>query len=1103
MLTSESGSKYPWTPMIFILIFSCLIAPARANDWENPEIFGRNKEPAHCTLMPYSDISTALIGTREASPFHKSLNGKWRFNYVDKPADRPKDFYRIDYDASSWARINVPGNWELQGFGIPIYTNVPFPFSPKNPNPPHIPHDDNPVGSYRTEFTVPDGWDNRQVFLHFDGVRSAFYLWLNGLKVGYSQGSRTPAEFNITKYLRKGKNILAAEVYRYSDGSYLEDQDTWRLSGIFRDVYIFSTPQVHLRDFYVRCDLDDQYRDAVLKVTAKLHNYSDSRTASHTVDVILLAPDGKTVRTNPPMTGKVQNVPARTDRVIEMQTNITDPLKWTAETPNLYSVMLTVKDSSGKVTEVESCNFGFREVELKVGQMLINGVPILIKGVNRHENDPDTGYYVSVESMVKDIKIMKQNNINAVRTCHYPNDPKWYALCDKYGIWLLDECNLETHGVRTILPKDKPEWKAACLDRMISMVQRDKNHPSVIIWSLGNEAGYIDNENSTHNAMADYARKADPTRLVHFMSDVNGIDDIVASDIICPMYVSTERLVKWAGEDHPEPLIQCEYSYARGNAVGNFQEYWDTYEKYKQLQGGFIWDFSDKSLRGFDCEGNMFWTYGGDYGPPGTPSDGSMISNGIVGPDRNPEPELYEVKKVYQYIKAEPVDLENGTIRIRNKYDYIPLDFADINWEMTLEDKVLQKGELPKMSLPPKEQRTVTTPFRKARLEPGAEYFLKISFALADDTLWAESGYVVAWDQFKLPFNPPGVPAENIDSMPPLKLKQHRRTVHSIDDIVITGKDFEITVGGKENWFQYKRGVITSFIYKGKELVEVPLTPNFWRAPLDNDFEMQWDQYFTVGIAGLPYRSSIWRWAGQFRMVESVKSKHLNPQVIRVTVKTKLIPGIEADYSVIYTIYGSGDIIVESSFDPAGNNKLPEMPRFGMQMAIPREFDTMTWYGRGPHENYWDRKTGAAVGVYSGRVKDLTHNYVRPQENANRTDVRWLALTNQDDIGLLAVGMPLLSVSAWPYTMVDLERARHINELPERNTITVNLDYKQMGVGGDDGWGARPHPEYTLPAKLYSYSFRLQPYTPEMGKIKDVARRKLPVIQEERKSIEK
>jgi len=1064
-------------------------------------MIGQNKEPAHCTLIPYANTAAALKGTREASPFHISLNGSWKFHWAKKPADRPADFYKRDYDVSDWNDIPVPSNWQLEGYGIPIYVNVGYPFHPdkRTLKPPHIPHDNNPVGSYRTEFEIPADWDARLVFLHFDGVKSAFYLWLNGKKVGYSQGSMTPAEFNVTDYLRKGKNLLAAEVYRWCDGSYLEDQDTWRLSGIYRDVYLFTAPPVHVRDFFVRCDLDENYKDATLKVTAKLHNYTTKTAKSHSVEVSLLDEDGKAVGHNPVATGKTDKIPAATDGIIETQANIANPQKWTAETPNLYTVLLTVKNHAGKVIEVARSQFGFRKVGLKGGQVLINGKPVLFKGVDRHEHDPDHGQAIPLSRMIQDIELLKQNNINAVRTSHYANDPKWYDLCDRYGIYLINECNLESHGVHEILPKSDPKWKAACVDRMASIVERDKNHPAVIFWSLGNEAGF--GENFEH--MAAYARRADPTRLVQYEQ----ADRHPVTDIFCPMYVRIEELLEYAGEEHRRPLIMCEYAYSRGSACGNLQGYWNVIEAHKQLQGGFIWDWVDKGLRKFDCNGKMFWAYGGDYGPSGIPSDGSMVCNGIVGPDRDPEPELYEVKKVYQYIEAGPIDDPNdGKVRIQNKYDFLSLDFVDASWELTTDGKILQKGSLPKLSLPPHSAQDVDIPFKKPENpKPGAEYFLKITFSLSKDSLWAKKGHVVAWEQFQVPFDVPKLPATDVNNMPELQLDQTRR------EITVTGKDFSLAVGKEDFWRRDSEGAITSFRFNGIELITIPLVPNFWRPPLDNDFEMRWDRYFTTGIGGMPRRQGLWRRAGQFRSVKSISAEQLSPKVVRVTVEATLpagetdyqtftlqwgnedlLPAGPPNYRITYTIYGSGDVIVQASFDP-GDKKLPDLPRFGMQMSIPAQFNTMTWYGRGPHENYWDRKTSAAVGVYSGTVQNLIHNYVRPQENANRTDVRWLTLTNEDGLGLLAVGMPLLSVSAWPYTMEDLERARHINELPERDTITVNLDYKQMGVGGDDGWGARPHPEYRLPCNSYSYSFRLRPISPAMGDIETVVRRVFPV----------
>jgi beta-galactosidase len=1069
-----------------------------ANDWENPEMIGRGKTAPHCTLMPYEGTKSALVGTRDVSKFYKSLNGKWKFDFVGKPADRPKNFYEPRYNVKDWNDINVPSNWQMQGYDIPIYVNVGFPFSAdRSSDPPHIPHDNNPVGSYRTEFTVPAQWKGREVFLHFDGVNSAFYLWINGRKAGYSQDSMTAAEFNITKYLRAGKNVLAAEVYRWCDGSYLEDQDTWRLSGIYRDVYLFSTLKVHIQDFFVRCDLDEQYKDAKLKVTAQVHNYADKVAGNCSVEVSLLDLQGRCIGVKPLMSGTTGTIPAGIESAVEMQADVAEPLKWTAETPNLYVVMLTLKDSSGEIIEVERCNFGFRKVELKSGQVLINGKAVRFKGVDRHEFDPDHGQAIPFWRMVQDIELLKQNNINAVRTSHYANDPKWYDLCDRYGIYLVNECNLESHGVRTRLPASLPEWRNACVSRMAGIVNRDRNHPSVIIWSLGNEAGFGEN----FRAMAAYARSADPTRLVQYAEA--GLDPV--TDIYCPMYRRIEELIEYGEKEQNRPLIMCEYAYSRGNATGNLQDYWDVIEKYKYLQGGFIWDWVDKGLRKYDCEGRMFWAYGGDYGPSGTPSDGSMVCNGIVRPDRSPEPELFEVRKVYQYIKAEAVDLAKGKIRIRNKYDFLSLDFVDALWQVAVDDEVVQEGTLPKMPLGAGQEQEITIPLQKPTLKPGAESWLKINFALSQDALWAERGYVVAWDQFKLPFEGPPVPVADVESMPELKFKKTR------GNITVTGKDFSLIVGTKNFYGRNFEGAIKSFKVNGKELVSAPLIPNFWRVPLDNDFDMQWDEYFVEGISGMPRRQGIWRQAGQNRWVTLVKAEQIRPQVVRITAKsilpvgqakfrtvnvgyhgnTDIAPVGVPNYRNIYTIYGSGDVIVEASFDP-GDMNLPDLPRFGMQMGIPGEFNTMTWYGRGPQENYQDRKTGAAVGVYSGQVEELIHDYVRPQENGNREDVRWMALTNKEGFGLLAVGEPYLSVSAWPYMMMDLERARHINELPRRNTITVNLDYKQMGVGGDDGWGARPHAQYRLECKPYSYRFRLRPYTPTMGKMQDVARVAFP-----------
>jgi beta-galactosidase len=1043
-----------------------------ANDWENPEVFGRSAEPAHCTLVPYPDEATAQKGARDASPYFQLLNGRWRFHWVRKPADRPQGFPRPDYDVGGWDEITVPSNWELQGYGIPIYTNSAYPFSPVDPQPPHIPHEWNPVGSYRTDFTVPEDWGGRQVFLHFDGVKSAFYLWINGEMVGYSQGSMTPAEFNVTPYLREGPNVLAAEVYRWSDGSYLEDQDTWRLSGIYRDVSLFSTPTVHLRDFFLRADLDERQQDAVLEVTARVRNYGPRRAGPHTVDVALLDPQGRGVGERPLVSGRTARLAAGEEAALELRAEVADPLKWSAETPHLYTVLLTLKDPSGQVIEVERSGFGFREVEIRDAQLFVNGVSVKLKGVNRHEHDPDTGFTLSREKMVRDIRLIKQANMNAVRTSHYPNDPRWYDLCDRYGLYLIDEANMETHGISyglNRLPGSLPQWRAASVDRMASLVQRDKNHPSVILWSLGNEAGHGDNI----RAMADYAHEADPTRPVHYRQMNSAVDLDSLS------YQTIEWHVERARENPDRAFLAEEYAYARGNAVGNLKEYQDAFEAHEQLVGGLIWDWADKALRKHTPGGREFWAYGGDFGPPGTPSDGTMVCDGIVGPDREPEPEYFEVQKVFQPVAVEPVDLLKGIVRVRNKHDFVDLGGYGIRWELAEDGEVIQSGSLPALPLPPRQGAELRIPFVPPEPRPGREYLLKISFVFADDTRWAPKGHVVAWEQLRVPLEVSPPPEVDVAAMPPVELRE------SADRFTVAGPDFSVAVGRTS-------GAIESLVHRGRELVASALIPNFWRVPVDNGIENHWDHATNTPVGGMPIRLGVWRDAGRTRRVLSASARQLSPSVVAIVAHAVLAPG-DSDYYSVYTIYGSGDVVVETSFRPE-NLKLPEMPRFGMQMAVPGEYDTVTWLGRGPHESYWDRKSGAAVGLYSGRVEELIHDYVRPQENGNRTDVRWVALTSSRGDGLLAVGMPLLSVSAWPYTMEDLERAKHVHELPRRDTVTVNLDLKQMGVGGDDGWTerARPHPEHTLPVKTYGYRFCLRPFSKEMGPPGELARRSFP-----------
>ena len=1235
--------------VVLIALGGHVFAQEQGRDWENPAVVGTNKTPGHSTLMPYANLANARKGTRDASAFHQSLNGKWKFNWAAKPSKRPTEFYKPSFDVSGWKEIPVPSNWQLQGYGIPIYCNHPYSFKKDPPRVMGTPPADwpaynhrNPVGSYRREFTIPDAWKDRQVFIHFDGVSSAFYLWVNGKKVGYSQGSRTPAEFDITPYLKDGANVLAAEVYRYSDGTYLECQDFWRLSGIFRDVYLWSARELHVRDFHANATLDDNYRDGMLSVGIDMQNFT-GEVKKCSIEVELLDIEGgKTALI------KVDGVdvkPGANNKLMTPRVTIAKPAQWSAEQPNLYQMLITIRDATGEIIEVVGCKVGFRRVEIKGGQLLVNGRAIYCKGVNRHEHDPVTGHYITRESMIRDIKLMKQNHIHAVRTCHYPNDPKWYDLCDQFGIYLIDEANIESHGMGygpASLGK-KPAWKKAHLERTIRMVERDKNHPSIIIWSLGNEAG----DGINFEATSAWIHKRDPSRPVHY----ERAGHKAHTDIVCPMYAGIKSIKAYGSKPQDRPLILCEYAHAMGNSVGNLQDYWTVIEKYKHLQGGFIWDWVDqgllktsspslaasdasksghavkifgkiagpsgsKALRGYailpddaslditgkaltleawvkpepasshapivgkgdtqyglkvDVSGEKlefnifgkqakwvtlntpvpddwigkwhhvagvydgkalklyidgqlkatrkstatiascghpanigrnaqypartfrglirrvriynkamsaeelnkpdatppasavlwvdfdkarrvaskarkFWAYGGDYGDK--PNDGNFCCNGLVLPDRRPNPSLMEVKKVYQNIKVIPVDLAAGRVKIRNKYIFRNLSFADASWELACDGKVIDTGSLGKLEIAAGKTVEVTIPLKKPKLTPGSEYHLKIIFALASDTLWAQKGHVVAWDQFAMPYEAPPAPEPNVAKMADVKLAK------SPDAFIVTGKGFSVTVSRKN-------GAVTSFKTGKIELITAALEPNFWRVPIDNDRGNK-----------MPKRLGVWKNAGPARKMQSVIAKQTGPQSVRITAQAAIAPG-ESDWRNVYTITGDGAVKIECSIKPSG--KTLNIPRVGMQMAIPAAFDTMSWFGRGPHETYMDRKTGGAVGIYSGKVADLVHPYVRPQENANRTDVRWVTLTNSQGAGLRVVGISgPLSVSAWPYTQADLAAARHTHELPTRDTITVNIDHKQMGVGGDNSWGARPHAEYLLPAKKYTYSFKLQ-----------------------------
>jgi beta-galactosidase len=1055
-------------------------------DWENCNIIERNREAPHSTLVPFPSIEDALSKSPEESSFYLNLNGPWKFNWVEKPDDRPVDFYKTDYSVDSWLDIDVPSNWQMKGYGIPIYSNIKYPYSLslRKRDIPSINHSFNPVGSYRREFEIPQEWNGREIFLHFAGVKSAFYVWINGKMVGYSQGSMTPAEFRITDFVQKGMNTIAVEVYRWSDGSYLEDQDMWRLSGIFRDVYIYSTPKMHIRDFFAYCEFDPQNENAGLYTRIKIRNYGTDVAKNHKIDVRLYDADNNLIDLEAVLSREF-HLAFESEILFNISVNVQSPIKWNAEQPYLYNLVFVLRDDNNRIIEVETCKFGFRQIELKNSQIYVNGQSILFKGVNRHEFDPVHGTAIPYERMVEDIKLMKQYNINAVRTSHYPNHPKFYQLCDEYGIYVIDECNLESHGLRRILPASDPKWTKSCLDRMTRMVERDKNHPSIIMWSLGNEAGY----GSNFVKMKEATLEIDQTRVIHYEGD----HKVKTSDIFSTMY-STPRDLEESGKlkrartdffapkispklYRDKPRLLCEYAHAMGNSLGNFEKYMTIFEKYDNCIGGFIWDFVDQGIERVTDKGIVYWLYGGDFCDE--PNDGNFCCNGIFLPNRRPNPSAYEVKKVYQNITVYPINLEDGVFEILNKFNFITLGDFNIKWELLEDGETIQTGDIPPIEIPPQGIDTLTIPFDKSKMTGNHEYHLKISFILAENTSWASEGHVIAWEQFAIPLKETAIPVLDLEETgSELNLKV------TFNEIKIAGENFSIT-------FSPKSGRVKSYIFEGRELIASPLTSNFWRAPIDNDLGLL---TFAPKFLRPFFRRRLYRWrnANKKQRLADIKFDKLSDKHAKIVTKSRTFLGLRP-IIVTYLIFGTGDIHVEVSFKPRVN-----MIRFGLQMALNRHFKKLTWFGRGPHETYADRKTGAAYGIYERLVGEIQHNYVRPQENGNRSDIRWLNLMSDVNLNMnlliQATKESDLNFSIWMYSMGDLEKATHIKDLPIRDYVTLNIDNKQRGVGGDWPAIARVHPEYRLKRKKkYSYNFRIRAYNNQKEDLKDILAYSLPI----------
>jgi len=1063
-----------------IATLSLTAADAPRPAWQDETQLHAGTEAPAATLTRYATTEQARTFDRAASPFVRSLNGDWKFAWVARPADRIAEFWKPGFDDFAWKTIPVPSNVEIQGYGIPIYTNITYPW--KNAQPPLPPTDYNPVSAYRTHFTVPADWQGREVYVTFDGVNSYFELWLNGQKLGFSKDSRTPATFRLTPYLKVGDNLLAAEVIRWCDGSYLEDQDFWRLSGIFRDVTLWSAPAAHLRDFAVETSLPRENGMASLIIRAEVEGPNPG-----SVTATLLDSSGRVILPQTPLTeGDIVatggfNVGGPGQDLVFSRYEITAPISapqlWSAETPNLYTLLLTTKDASGKVLEVIPWKVGFRSVEIRDGHLLVNGQPVLLRGVNRHEWDPDLGQVVTRERMLEDIRLMKRNNINAVRTCHYPNAPAWYALCDEYGLYVVDEANIESHGIGYAEDKtlsNKPSWGPAHLDRTVRMFERDKNHPCIIAWSLGNEAGFGDNFRATYA----WLKAHDSSRPVQY----EGAKNFETSDIVCPMYPNPESVRNYAALPRTKPFIMCEYAHAMGNSSGDFWAYWrPIYDGAKHLQGGFIWDWVDQGLRTpvpaskkieqlenaralpLDPKLGTFFAYGGTFGPAGTATDGNFCANGLVSADRTPHPGLAEVKKVYQPIQMRAVELAAGRVELANWGEFrAAQDWLAADWRIVADGKVLQSGQLADLALAPRENKTVAIPFAPITPAPATEYFLELSFKLKADTPWAPAGHEVAWEQFKLPLAAPAAVAAT-SPLPALQLDQQPGS------IVVRGPGFAAAVDAKT-------GLLVSLKSGDTELLAGPLGPDFWRAPVDNDRGNKMVDTSPAKNTWTPGGPGIWRKAHETFAPTKVEVSQPEPGRIVVSAAGPLAAP-RSEYRVVWTFLGSGDVLVESSWTPEPYLAVAEPPRFGMQTTLRAGFDRLTWFGKGPQETYWDRQD-ARVGLYSGRVRDQYFDYIKPQETGNKESVRWLALTDERGVGLLAVGQPLLSANALHHTADDLFCATQQEnfypyQLPERDTVTLNLDLHQRGLGGDDSWGAMPHAPFRLTPWPMTYSYRL------------------------------
>ncbi len=1036
--------------VILIIFFSQTIqAQKLREDWhQDHQVFTKNKLKPHADFFAYESSALVQTGEKKQSSRYLLLNGQWKFKWVNSPKNLPLDFHKTGYNDSYWGRISVPGNWEVEGFGYPIYLDERYPFESQWPE---APTDYNPVGTYRHHFIIPKHWKSQDIILHFAAAKSAMYLYINGSFVGYSQGSKTPAEFDITDFVSPGNNLIAIQMYRWSDASYLESQDMLRMSGLEREVYVYARPKLAILDFGVKANLVNNYLDGKLKCGITVKNNKDKESEAH---LQIRLKDGEHFIYENQRT--LSFAPGQ-EKHLEFEAMVESVRQWSAETPNLYTLELIMKEGQkeGNHQYIEK-RIGFRKVEIIGNQLLVNGKPIYIKGVNRHETDPFTGHVVSKSSMMKDIQLMKQHNINAVRSSHYPNHPYWYDLCDRYGLYVVDEANIESHPLAISEQTqigDTDSWIPAHLDRTQRMYYRDRNHPSIIIWSLGNEAGHGKVFEETYQ----WLKEQDSSRPVQYEPAVH--EDY--TDIYCPMYPRPETLVQYATEIAQKPCIMIEYCHAMGNSVGNLQDYWDIIESYPNLQGGFIWDWVDQSLEYRNDQDQPYLAYGNDYHPD-LPTDGNFLNNGLVDPYRQAHPHLYEVKKVYQPVSLE---WEPGTqsLILTNKQFFADLSNYHLHWKLLKDGVLTQQSIIENLAVGPRQ--TITYQLTLDSLSHDAEYVLVVGINTREEMGLLPKDYEIAFEQFVLQSYIPKIPAEPAEDQ--LYVEQKARYY------LIKGGNTEVKISTRSGEIEYWK-------FEEHMITDTALKPNLWRPPTDNDLGN-----------GMHHWAKIWKESLEGSQAFLVKKPRQNPEGVAYTVKY-LLADRKAEVSMHFLFTHNGALKVQFRFNPLSAD-LPVLPRLGVKLLLPEIFDTVSWYGRGPHETYWDRKSSGKIAIHKGAVKDQFHRYSRPQETANKTDIRWMRLRNTAiELKLESSSESLLNSSIWPFTTEALDfeiaqsgsesasglvplTAKHGAFIEEGDYYQWNIDHLQMGVGGDNSWGRMVHEEYTIPSQMYEFGFCITP----------------------------